>query len=204
VLTAVFTGIVSSMGTVATVEAGAGVSRIAVETGALATTAWKAGDSIAVSGVCLTAVAVVPGRFEADLSGETLARTTLGRLAPGNRVNLEAALAAGSALGGHFVTGHVDGIATVRECREEGGALRVAVETPAELLRFIAVKGSVTLDGVSLTVGALHGAVFDVHLVPHTRAVTTFGALAPGRSLNLEVDLLARYLDRLLEARGAR
>lgn len=196
-----FTGIVASMGTVAAV--GDGARRIAIETGELSTAGWKGGDSVAVSGVCLTVVAVAPGRFQADLSGETLARTTLGRLAPGGRVNLEAALAAGSALGGHLVTGHVDGIAIVRESREEGGSLRAAVEAPAELSRFIASKGSVSLDGVSLTVGAVQGAVFDIHLVPHTRAVTTLGALAPGRALNLEVDLLARYLDRLLDARMA-
>jgi riboflavin synthase len=159
---------------------------------------------VAVSGVCLTLVAVAPGRFEAELSGETLARTTLGGLARGSRVNLESALASGDALGGHLVTGHVDGVATVRESREEGGALWAAVEAPSALARFIAGKGSVTLDGVSLTVGEVHGAIFEIHLVPHTRAVTTLGALAPGQGLNLEVDLLARYLDRLLEARGIR
>ena len=199
-----FTGIVAAMGTVAAVADGSGARRITVETGGLPTAGWKTGDSIAVSGVCLTLVAVAPGRVEAELSGETVARTTLGRLAPGSRVNLEPALASGSALGGHLVTGHVDGVATVREAREEGGALRAAVEAPAALARFIAEKGSVTLDGVSLTVGAVRGPVFDIHLVPHTRAVTTLGTLAAGQALNLEVDLIARYLDRLLEARGTR
>jgi riboflavin synthase len=199
-----FTGIVTSMGTVAAVSDGAGARRIAVETVGLSGAGWKVGDSVAVSGVCLTLVAVAPGRFEADLSGETIARTTLGGLARGSRVNLESALSSGDALGGHVVTGHVDGVATARECREEGGALRAAIEAPAALARFIAEKGSVTLDGVSLTVGEVRGQIFDVHLVPHTRAVTTLGALAPGQGLNLEVDLLARYLDRLLEARGIR
>jgi riboflavin synthase len=199
-----FTGIVTAMGRVAAVSDGAGARRIAVETGGLPTAGWKVGDSVAVSGVCLTLVAVAPGRFEAELSGETLARTTLGRLAPGDRVNLETALASGDALGGHYVAGHVDGVATVRERREEDGALQAAIEAPAPLLRFIAEKGSVTLDGVSLTVGAVRGTAFDIHLVPHTRAVTTLGALAPGQLLNVEVDLLARYLDRLLEARGIR
>lgn len=199
-----FTGIVAATGRVAAVSDCAGARRIAVETGGLPTTGWKVGDSVAVSGVCLTLVAVAPGRFEADLSGETLARTTLGRLAPGGRVNLEPALASGAALGGHLVTGHVDGVATVRETREEGGALRAAVGAPAALARFVAEKGSVTLDGVSLTVGAVRGAEFDIHLVPHTRAVTTLGSLAPGQALNIEVDILARYLDRLLEARGIR
>jgi riboflavin synthase len=199
-----FTGIVASMGTVAAATDGAGVRRIAVETGGLPTAGWKIGDSVAVSGVCLTLVVIAPGRFEAELTGETLARTTLGRLARGGRVNLEAALSPGDALGGHLVTGHVDGVATVRECLEEGGAVRAGIEAPATLARFIAEKGSVTLDGVSLTVGAVRGSTFDVHLVPHTRAVTTLGALTPGQGLNLEVDLLARYVDRLLEARGIR
>lgn len=199
-----FTGIVAATGRIAAVSDGAGTRRIAVETGGLSTSGWKVGDSVAVSGVCLTLVAVAPGRFEADLSGETLARTTLGALASGNRVNLEPALVAGAALGGHLVSGHVDGVATVRAAREEGGALRAAVEAPAALARFVAEKGSVTLDGVSLTVGDVRGSEFDVHLVPHTRAVTTLGALVPGQPLNLEVDLLARYLDRLLEARGIR
>lgn len=199
-----FTGIVTAIGRIAAISDGAGARRITVETGGLPTAGWKVGDSVAVSGVCLTLVVVAPGRFEADLSGETLARTTLGRVAPGERVNLEAALVSGYALGGHYVTGHVDGVATVRERREEGGALRAAIEVPAPLARFIAEKGSVTLDGVSLTVGAVRGTAFDIHLVPHTRAVTTLDAVTPGQLLNVEVDLLARYLDRLLEARGIR
>ncbi len=123
---------------------------------------------------------------------------------PGSAVNLEPALAAGSALGGHLVTGHVDGVATVRDCREEAGALGATVEAPAALSRFIAEKGSVTLDGVSLTVGRVTGAAFEITLVPHTRAVTTLGDLAAGRAMNLEVDLVARYIDRLLEMRGTR
>jgi riboflavin synthase len=164
----------------------------------------RIGDSVAVSGVCLTLVEVAAGRFAAELSGETLARTTLGALAPGSPVNLEPALAAGAPLGGHLVAGHVDGIATVREVHPDGAALAAAVEAPAPLARFIAEKGSVTLDGVSLTVGRVAGARFEVTLVPHTLSMTTLGGLAAGRSLNLEVDLVARYLDRLLEARGIR
>jgi riboflavin synthase len=197
-----FTGIVAAMGTVASAGAGNGVRRLAIETGGLATAGWKAGESVAVCGVCLTLVEVGAGRFEAELSGETLARTTLGRLAPGSRVNLEPALAAGSALGGHLVTGHVDGVATVLGCREDGGALQATIEAPVALARFIAEKGSVTLDGVSLTVGRVTDARFEIHLVPHTRAATTLGALAAGDALNLEVDLVARYLERLLEARA--
>jgi len=198
-----FTGIVKSMGRVAAVREGA-ARRLAIDTGGLATAGWKAGDSIAVSGVCLTLVAVGDGRFEAELSGETVGRTTLGRLAAGDRVNLEPALGAADAIGGHLVTGHVDGVASVRDCSEEGGSLRATVEAPAALARFIAEKGSIALDGVSLTVNRIEGRAFGVDLVPHTRAVTTLGELAAGRLLNLEVDLVARYLDRLLESRGIR
>jgi riboflavin synthase len=133
-----------------------------------------------------------------------MARTTLGRLAAGDRVNLEPAVAAADLLGGHLVTGHVDGIASVRGCREEGGALRATIEAPAALARFVAEKGSVALDGVSLTVNRIAPGEFVVDLVPHTRAATTLGQLAAGSALNLEVDLVARYLDRLLEARGIR
>ena len=196
-----FTGIFKSVGRVAAVRDGAS-RRLAIETGGLATAGWKAGDSVAVSGVCLTLVAVADGRFEAELSGETMARTTLGQLAAGDRVNLEPAVGAADLLGGHIVTGHVDGVAHVRDCREQGGALRALIEAPAGLARFVAEKGSVTLDGVSLTVNRVTGLEFGVDLVPHTRAATTLGELAAGRALNLEVDLVARYLDRLLEARG--
>ena len=199
-----FTGIVTAVGTVvAVVEAGGG-RRLAIETGNQPTAGWRIGDSVAVAGCCLTLVAVANGRFEAELSGETLARTTLGRLVPGSAVNLEPALAVGSALGGHLVTGHVDGVATVRDCREEAGALGATVEAPAALSRFIAEKGSVTLDGVSLTVGRVTGAAFEITLVPHTRSVTTLGELVAGSAMNLEVDLVARYIDRLLEMRGTR
>jgi riboflavin synthase len=198
-----FTGIVKSVGRIARVRDGA-ARRLAIDTGGLVTAGWKAGDSVAVSGVCLTLVAVADGTFEAELSGETIARTTLGRLAAGDRVNLEPALVAAEPLGGHLVTGHVDGVASVLDCREADGALRATVEAPAALARFIAEKGSVTLDGVSLTVNRVDGREFGVDLVPHTRAATTLGGLAAGRALNLEVDLVARYLDRLLESRGMR
>ncbi len=197
-----FTGIVQAVGRVLPAGSGGGARRIAIDTGGLVTAGWQRGDSVAVAGVCLTVVAVADGRFEAELSGETLARTTLGRLAAGDAVNLEAALRATDALGGHLVSGHVDGVARVRECREAGGALHATIEAPPALARFIAEKGSVALDGVSLTVGRVAAAAFEIDLVPHTRAVTTLGALAPGLALNLEVDLVARYLGRLLDARG--
>jgi riboflavin synthase len=198
-----FTGIVTAVGKVVAVHAAGSPRQLTIEAGVQAGPGWRIGDSVAVSGVCLTLAAVEGGRFSADLSGETLSRTTLGALVPGSVVNLEPALAAGGALGGHLVSGHVDGVATVRECREADGALQATVEAPAALARFIAEKGSVTLDGVSLTVGRVAGTGFEVTLVPHTRSVTTLGDLAAGRRLNLEIDLIARYLDRLLVARGA-
>jgi riboflavin synthase len=199
-----FTGIVTAVGTVVAVREARGGRRIVVGTGALPTADWRIGDSLAVAGCCLTLVAIENGRFEAELSGETLARTTLGQLVPGSAVNLEPALTAGSALGGHLVTGHVDGIATVRVSREEAGALGATVYVPVALSRFIAEKGSVTLDGVSLTVGRVAGAEFEITLVPHTRKATTLGDLVAGQEMNLEVDLVARYIDRLLETRGTR
>lgn len=196
-----FTGIVRSIGRVAETGEGAGARRLSIDTGGLSTGGWQRGDSIAVAGVCLTVVTLADGRFEAELSGETLARTTLGRLAAGSAVNLEPALRAADALGGHLVTGHVDGVARVRDCREERGVLTATVDAPGALARFIAAKGSVALDGVSLTVGQVSGAAFVIDLVPHTLAVTTLGAIGPGSELNLEVDLVARYLDRLIETR---
>jgi len=197
-----FTGIVRSVGRVAVAGGGSGGSRrLVIATGGLATAGWQRGDSIAVAGVCLTVVSLADGQFEAELSGETLARTTLGRLAAGSAVNLEPALRASDLLGGHLVTGHVDGVARVRDCREEGGVLTATIDAPDTLARFVAVKGSIALDGVSLTIGRVTDAEFVIDLVPHTRAVTTLGALAPGSELNLEVDLVARYLDRLIESR---
>ncbi len=199
-----FTGIVRAIGRIARVDGGNGSRRLTIESGGLETGGWRAGDSVAVAGVCLTIVRVADGRFDAELSMETLRRTTLGRLAPGSRVNLEPAIAAAAALGGHLVTGHVDGIARVGQLVESFGSLRATIEAPAELAKYIASKGSVALDGVSLTIGDVEGAAFGVDLVPHTRAVSTLGTLAAGQALNLEIDLIARYLERLLESRGTR
>jgi riboflavin synthase len=199
-----FTGIVRAVGHIAHVQESGDACRLAIDTGGLPTDGWQVGDSVAVAGVCLTIVALAPMRFEADLSGETLRRTTLGGLGAGSPVNLEPALAAGTTLGGHLVTGHVDGIARVRQIAESAGSLRATIEVPRELARFIARKGSVTLDGVSLTIGEVSDATCVIDIVPHTRAVTTLGALTGGQPLNLEIDLVARYLDRLLEARGLR
>lgn len=199
-----FTGIVKGIGTIASLNDGNGGRRLAVDTAGLATADWRIGDSVAVSGVCLTVVAIAEHRFETDLSAETLRCTTLGRLVPGSGVNLEPAARLDTALGGHLMTGHVDGVGYIARVMDDAGSRRVTVEAPAGLERYVAVKGSVTLDGVSLTVGALSGAAFEVHLVPHTCAVTTLAALAPGQAVNLEVDLIARYLERLLQTRGDR
>ena len=192
----VFSGLVAGIGHVERVETAADGARFhfASTFGAL-----TLGESISVSGACLTVVASTPTSFAADLSRETLDRTTLGRLRQGDAVNLERALALGERLGGHLVTGHVDGVARVLRAEAVGTALDVELECPAALARFVAPKGSVTLDGVSLTVNAVQGARFTVMLIPHTLAVTTLGAIAVGRELNLEVDLVARYVARLLE-----
>jgi riboflavin synthase len=198
-----FTGLVKGMGRIVERRDGS-PRRLSIDAGLVPIAGWRVGDSVAVSGVCLTVIALAGSRFDAELSPETLARTTLGGLATGARVNLEPALAASDPLGGHFVTGHVDGIARVARLEEAGGALHVFIEPPVELARFIARKGSVALDGVSLTVGATEDAGFAVDLVPHTRAETTLGTLVAGQTLNLEIDLVARYLDRLLSARDAR
>jgi riboflavin synthase len=197
----VFTGIVKAVGHISAIDGGA-VRRIAVDVGALSTASWQVGDSVAVSGVCLTVVTFHESTFEAELSPETFSRTTLGRSAPGDAVNLEPALGMSAALGGHFVTGHVDGVAQVGAIDEGGGSLRARIEAPAELARFLAFKGSVALDGVSLTVGELDGASFWIDIVPHTRAATTLGALRLRQPLNIEIDIVARYVERLIAATG--
>jgi riboflavin synthase len=192
-----FTGLVEATGRVASVTPQDGGVRLRVEAplGVL-----TIGESVSVSGACLTVVTAVSDAFEADLTRETVERTKLGRLAPGSRVNLERAVVAGARLGGHLVQGHVDGTARVRSITPEGEARRVEIECPRELSRYVAEKGSVSLDGVSLTVNAVAGHVFSLMLIPHTLAVTTLGELAPGAELNLEVDLVARYVERLTQA----
>lgn len=167
------------------------------------------GESIAVDGVCLTVDEVLdpggarPTTFEVDASVETLQKTTLGSLAVGATVNLERALAIGARLGGHIVSGHVDGVGRVVEKKPTGAAWKVAFEAPAELTPYIAPKGSICVSGVSLTVNGVSGSTFDVMLIPHTREKTSLDALAVGGRVNLEVDLLARYVARLLEVRSA-
>ena len=192
-----FSGIVTDMGHVRAVAAGAGGGKrleigTAYDTGGIAL-----GASIACSGPCLTVVDKGPGWFAVDVSGETASRTTLGDWRAGTQVNLERALSLGDEIGGHLVTGHIDGVALVEGAAAEGDSLRLTLRCPAELSRFVASKGSVALDGVSLTVNEVDGDAFGVNLIPHTLACTTFGACAAGRRLNLEVDLIARYLARL-------
>ena len=197
-----FTGIITDLGVVRTIEAPdrtTADARFVFET-AYDTATIPAGASIACSGVCLTLVDKGEGWFAADVSGETLARSTLGGWQPGTPVNLERSLKVGDELGGHMVSGHVDGVAVVRERRPEQGSLRLTVQAPPELAKFIASKGSVALDGVSLTVNEVAGAAFGVNIIPHTAEVTTLGARHPGDRVNLEIDMLARYVQRLLAA----
>jgi riboflavin synthase len=195
-----FTGIVQGIGTVAALTPRAGDVELVIDAGGVGLGDVAVGDSIAVSGACLTATRLDGTRFAADVSNETLAKTTLGRLAPGARVNLEKALRAGDALGGHYVTGHVDGLARLVAAHDDGRSLRLTFEVPAALARYVAPKGSVTLAGVSLTVNEVAGARFGVNLIPHTREVTTLGALAAGDAVNFEIDTIARYVERLLSA----
>jgi riboflavin synthase len=197
-----FTGIVQEIGTVTAVDSRAGAEgasdvRLEISFATISSDRLNLGDSICVDGVCLTVAERRTGSFIADVSAETLNVTTLGGKRVGARVNLEPALRAGDSLGGHWVSGHVDGIAEVQSSVEDARSLRVELSAPKELARYIARKGSVTLDGVSLTVNAVDGVKFSINLIPHTLEVTTLGALARGARLNLEIDLLARYVERL-------
>ena len=193
-----FTGIIQAVGRVAALEPKGVDMRLYVQTGKLDLTDVSLGDSIAVSGVCLTAVDLPGDGFWADVSNETLQRTVLGAVVPGSLVNLEKALTPASRLGGHLVSGHVDGVGVVRERRDDGRSVHFRLQAPDELARYIAEKGSICVDGVSLTVNAVHGALFDLNIVPHTLKETTLEAYAVARRVNLEVDLIARYLERLL------
>ena len=192
-----FTGIVQSVGIVRAIEPRAGDVTIEVQTPSMSLESVSAGDSIAVNGVCLTVTSMDSDAFRADVSRETLAMTTLGRWQPGTRVNLEKALLAGQPLGGHYVTGHVDGVGQVVGRSDDARSIRVEFEVPALLARYVARKGSVCVDGVSLTVNGVSGSRFDVNLVPHTLEVTILGDYRPGTAVNIEVDIIARYLERL-------
>lgn len=193
-----FTGIIEALGEIRALTPKGGDVRLYVATGKLDLTDVKLGDSIAVNGVCLTAVELPGDGFWADVSRETLSLTSLGSLKPGSRVNLEKALMPTSRLGGHLVSGHVDGLGEVVSRADNARAVQFRLRAPAELARYIALKGSITVDGVSLTVNAVDGAEFELTIVPHTLGETIMADYRPGRRVNLEVDLLARYLERLL------
>lgn len=196
-----FTGVVAGIGVLLTRETRGEDLRCRFELPGLAVRGCALGDSIAINGCCLTAIACGADEFAADLSAETLRWTNLGRLHSGAQVNWEPSLRAGDALGGHWVAGHVDGLAEVLSVEPRADSHWVRLAAPEELARFVARKGSMALDGVSLTVNEVHGSEFAVNLIPHTRQVTTLGVLRAGQRLNFEVDLVARYLERLLEAR---
>ena len=198
-----FTGIIQAVGSIASLEPRGGDMRLAINTGQLPMLDVGLGDSIAVSGVCLTVVEKSASGFCADVSGETLRRTMISSLAVNDAVNLEKALTLETRLGGHLVSGHVDGIGTVTGRREDSRSVQFTVQAPAELARYIAVKGSICIDGVSLTVNAVDGAAFELNIVPHTLSATTLGEYRAGRQINLEVDLVARYLERLLLGESA-
>ena len=190
-----FTGLVQDLGEVTALDAGDEGVRLAVRTSL--TGEISEGDSVAVNGVCLTATNIVDGTFSADVMNESLRRTSLGGVGQGSTVNLELPLRAADRLGGHFVQGHVDGVATVREAVDDGFARIVTFDTPADLLRYIVEKGSIAVDGVSLTVSAVDESSFSVSLIPETLERTTLGAAEPGRPVNLEVDVLAKYVEKL-------
>ena len=194
-----FTGIVQDIGTVRALETRGGDVRLVIAAARLDRSRIQVGDSICVQGCCLTATEVQAPTFAADLSRETLALTTLGELVPGAAVNLEPALRAGEPLGGHLLSGHVDGVGEILSRDADARSLRLTIGAPAPLERFLAAKGSVAVDGVSLTINAVQPGSFAVNIIPHTQAVTTLGSLAVGARVNLEIDQVARYLARLLE-----
>ena len=196
-----FTGIVRELGRVDALDGGADGVRLRVDGPETAGQAGP-GDSVAVDGVCLTVVEAAEGVLSFDAVPETLARTTLGRLGRGDAVNLEPALRAGEQLGGHLVQGHVDAVGRVRSVDPEGGGVRLEVSVPAELRRYCVEKGSICMQGVSLTIASLDDDGISVALIPHTLSVTTLGGLGPGDEVNLEVDVLAKHVERLLAARS--
>jgi riboflavin synthase len=193
-----FTGIVREVGRVASLTGGADGVRLEIEAPETAATT-AIGDSVALNGVCLTAVGVADGRIAFDAVPETLARSSLDRLAAGARINIEPALRVGDSMGGHNVQGHVDAVGHVRSVEPEGEGRRLTIDTPPDLLRYVVEKGSIAVEGTSLTIAAVDDAGFAVALIPHTLTATTLGELEPGDAVNLEADVLAKYVERLLE-----
>jgi riboflavin synthase len=198
-----FTGIIQSVGRIARLEPNGGDVRLHVDTGDLDLSDVQLGDSIAVSGVCLTAVTLEARGFAADVSNETLSLTTLGKHTAGDPVNLEKALRLADRLGGHLVSGHVDGVGKVVSVTPDGRSQRWTFEVPASLARYIASKGSICIDGTSLTVNEVNGNRFGVNLIPHTVAHTAFHARRAGDAVNIEVDVVARYVERLIGGQEA-
>lgn len=197
-----FTGIIQAVGTIDKVESKAGDIRIEIDSSELDLNNIQPGDSIAVNGVCLTVIASREQGFSADISIETLNKTNLGELDSGSPVNLENALTLNTALGGHLVSGHVDGIASIVEMQDEGRSIRYGFEVIPELQHYIAHKGSVTIDGTSLTVNQVTGNRFEVNIVPHTQQKTIFRYYRVNTRVNIEVDIIARYLERLIEGKA--
>ena len=193
-----FTGIIKSMGTITAIERRGGDVRLAVSSTGLPWAEYEVGESIAVNGVCLTAVAIRADGFDTDVSVETLDVTALGTLSVGSTVNLEPSLSLGERLGGHLVSGHVDCTGTVVSRTADARSIRLAFEIPAEYSRYVAKKGSVCIDGVSLTINEVSGSRFELNIIPHTAEVTIMGNYAIGTVVNVEVDLVARYLERLI------
>lgn len=198
-----FTGIIQAIGKIAAMEPQGGDLRLRILTGKLDLDDVQLGDSIATSGVCLTVTGLPGDGYWADVSNESLNLTTLGDRKPGDRVNLEKSLTPTSRLGGHIVSGHVDGVGTVRSVARDGRSWRYVMSAPAELARYIAHKGSITVDGTSLTVNAVQGQEFELNIIPQTFDETVFGEYGEGTRVNLEVDVIARYLERLLQGDAA-
>jgi len=193
-----FTGIIQAVGTIASTRNKGGDVLLRIATGKLPLADVQLGDSIAVSGVCLTVIEKHVDGFSADVSAETLSCTIIGELVPADAVNLEKALTPTTPLGGHLVSGHVDGIAEVIDRRQDARSVRFKLRVPDQLARYIAEKGSVCVDGISLTVNAVDGNVFELNIVPHTLSETTMHEFKVGRRVNIEVDVIARYLERML------
>ena len=198
-----FTGIILSIGQIAAIERRAGDCRIKINTGKLSMADVALGDSIAVNGVCLTAVELGAHYFVADVSNETLTKTLINTLTVGAPVNLELALTPTTRMGGHIVSGHVDGVGEVLEKKADGRSFCFKIKAPNQLAKYIAQKGSICINGISLTVNEVSGATFSVNIVPHTLAETTLGTATTGTFVNLEVDMLARYMERLMQGEAA-
>ena len=193
-----FTGIIVGTGRILSIEEQGGDLELKIDATPLGASRVAVGDSVSVQGACLTVTRLDGLQFSADVSRETMAKTTLGTLGRGSRVNLEPSLRAGDALGGHMVSGHVDAVGRLTHAHRDGRSWRMEFELPAALMRFVASKGSICIDGVSLTVNQVGGRRFDVNIIPHTHEVTTLGELVVDAGVNIEIDVIARYLDRLM------